>query len=80
MISKELISQFIKTTTLKVKGKLSEVELRWVYSEEDCIELIQKALKHFRDLHPKHTCEYVKKYGESCTLNNNCKYPNCTPE
>jgi len=22
-------------------------------------------------------CKYVKRFGESCTLNNNCKYPNC---
>lgn len=22
-------------------------------------------------------CKYVKREGESCTLNNNCKYPNC---
>ena len=22
-------------------------------------------------------CKYVRKEGESCTLNNNCKYPNC---
>lgn len=25
-------------------------------------------------------CEYVKREGESCTLNNNCKYPNCDKE
>jgi hypothetical protein len=24
-----------------------------------------------------HSCNYVKRIGESCTLNNNCKYPNC---
>lgn len=22
-------------------------------------------------------CKYIKRIGESCTLNNNCKYPNC---
>jgi hypothetical protein len=22
-------------------------------------------------------CKYVKRFGESCTLNENCKYPNC---
>ena len=22
-------------------------------------------------------CKYVKRLGESCTLNNNCKYPKC---
>jgi len=24
-----------------------------------------------------HKCKYVRRVGESCTLNNNCKYPNC---
>ena len=24
-----------------------------------------------------HSCRYVKRIGESCTLNNNCKYPDC---
>ena len=23
------------------------------------------------------SCKYVKREGESCTLNNNCTYPNC---
>ena len=22
-------------------------------------------------------CKYIKREGESCTLNNNCTYPNC---
>ncbi len=26
----------------------------------------------------KHICKYIKKEGASCSLNNNCKYPNCT--
>jgi hypothetical protein len=25
-------------------------------------------------------CKGIKRYGESCTLNNNCKYPNCDME
>ena len=25
-------------------------------------------------------CKYVKREGESCTLNNNCRYPNCPSE
>ena len=24
-----------------------------------------------------HKCKYVKREGESCTLNNKCTYPNC---
>ena len=27
-----------------------------------------------------HSCKYVRRIGESCTLNNNCKYPNCDDE
>ena len=26
---------------------------------------------------PQWSCKYVKREGESCTLNNNCRYPNC---
>lgn len=25
----------------------------------------------------KHQCKYIRKLGESCTANNNCKYPDC---
>jgi hypothetical protein len=25
----------------------------------------------------EYRCKYVSRRGESCTLNNNCKYPNC---
>lgn len=24
-------------------------------------------------------CKYVKREGESCKANNNCKYPDCSP-
>jgi len=24
-----------------------------------------------------HTCKHIRREGESCRLNNNCKYPNC---
>ena len=34
------------------------------------IELLQKIIKILG-------CKYVKREGESCTLNNNCTYPNC---
>ena len=26
---------------------------------------------------PEAKCNYIKRIGESCTLNNKCKYPNC---
>ena len=32
--------------------------------------------KYFWRAEPK-KCKYVKRTGEGCTLNNNCKYPNC---
>ena len=25
----------------------------------------------------EYRCKYIHRIGESCTLNNNCKYPNC---
>lgn len=25
------------------------------------------------------SCKHVKREGESCRLNNNCRYPNCPP-
>ena len=28
-------------------------------------------------LRDTHDCKYIKKIGSSCSLNNNCKYPNC---
>ena len=28
---------------------------------------------------PVRFCQYVKREGESCTLNNNCTYPVCPP-
>lgn len=28
-------------------------------------------------LYKENQCKYIKRVGESCTLNNNCKYPNC---
>lgn len=27
----------------------------------------------------QHNCKYVTRLGSSCSLNNNCKYPNCEP-
>ena len=32
--------------------------------------------KYFWRVEPK-KCKYVKREGESCTLNDNCTYPNC---
>lgn len=50
-------------------------------------EYVDSELKEGEDLKPMpvvsvqseqpHSCKYVKRIGESCTLNNNCKYPNC---
>lgn len=36
------------------------------------------ALEEYIDfLEGKHQCKYIRKLGESCTANNNCKYPDC---
>lgn len=42
------------------------------------MKLRQKENK-YKKQHPKSWkgCKYIKRQGESCTLNNNCKYPNC---
>ena len=32
--------------------------------------------EHFWRAEPK-KCKYVKREGESCTMNDNCTYPNC---
>ena len=37
----------------------------------------EKAMNVVRSCEQLHLCKYVKREGESCTLNNNCKYPNC---
>lgn len=40
------------------------------YNEVDC--------KSFDDNKGQiHKCKYIRKIGESCTLNNNCKFPHC---
>ena len=42
---------------------------------ESVIKQIEKAPVNTIDR--DHKCKYIKRKGESCTLNNNCKYPNC---
>ena len=37
----------------------------------------EKATDEELGLYQDHQCRYIKRIGESCTLNNNCKYPNC---
>ena len=33
-----------------------------------------------QDQDKDHQCKHIKRQGESCTLNNECKYPNCPSE
>ena len=49
--------------TLKMKQK--ELLIKIMQSDEEL------------GLYQEHQCKYIKRIGESCTLNNNCKYPNC---
>ena len=39
----------------------------------------KKAIENYLKDQSEHiqSCKYVKRVGESCTLNDNCKYPNC---
>lgn len=39
----------------------------------------KKAIENYLKDQSEHiqSCKYIKKVGESCTLNNNCKHPNC---
>jgi len=43
--------------------------------EESFLERLDKELDNL-NVEPK-KCKYVKREGESCTLNDNCTYPNC---
>ena len=48
------------------------------HAYEECLDqalYLKRAIKEVGELP---VCEYVKRYGESCTLNNDCKYPDCT--
>jgi len=38
---------------------------------------IKSSVKYITMDVQQQTCKNVKKVGESCTLNNKCKYPNC---
>lgn len=43
------------------------------------LDVIKEVLDKYSNkmLSKEHQCKYIKRTGESCTLNNNCKYPNC---
>lgn len=47
-ITKDSIEEWLDKTTTKLKGKLSTVSNDWIFSNEDVIELIHKALPHFK--------------------------------
>ena len=46
-------------------------ELRNVAKEIEFREQVNNTTKL------EHKCKYIKRIGESCTLNDNCRYPNC---
>ena len=61
---------------LSEKNGLLEMSMEDIYSTmEKYAELrLSNVVGRSEQLH---SCKYVKRKGESCTLNNNCKYPNC---
>lgn len=50
-------------------------------SQEEFDRMTELAAKLFNNAgsphKENHECKYIKREGESCTLNNACKYPNC---
>ena len=62
--------------TLSEKNGFFEMSMEDVYSTmESYAEFrLQNLVGEDEQSQP---CKYVKRIGESCTLNNNCKYPNC---
>ena len=43
---------------------------------DEAEEFIRKADENVKAMRQRR-CKYVKREGESCTLNDNCTYPNC---
>ena len=71
--AKEIVDKFNMKPSI-----LIEVE---PVNEQEMKNYIEKQQKDFidfiRSCEQLHLCKYVKREGESCTLNNNCKYLNC---
>lgn len=47
----------------------------FTFSKKDFVKRLDE-LREYAIVNLKR-CKYIKREGESCTLNNNCKYPNC---
>ena len=48
--------------------------------EDEAIDMDRKKLGGYKSGIPvelSSPCKYIKREGESCTLNNKCAYPNC---
>lgn len=61
---------------LQIKWNRDAYSRAWIIEHlmDKVAELVNNSQAQSKQLH---SCKYVKRIGESCTLNNNCKYPNC---
>lgn len=53
------------------------MEQRVEHFSNEYVKWLEAKINNTRICEQLHLCKYVKREGESCTLNNNCKYPNC---
>ena len=80
----------MKDVKLEFDGYWIDVENGWLCIGDDENQVLLKpeyfkkllaAINYIRccksDSEQLHSCKYVKRIGDSCTLNNNCKYPKC---
>ena len=68
---------------------LSQKETKIMTQREILLEMYEKLWNADKDkwawnailkdtLEKTEKCKHIKREGESCRLNNNCRYPNCT--
>lgn len=80
MDSKEIeIEEYISKNGYKMHSLSTDGEC---LTTQGIIEMCVKYISEYYKLQTKEekekaNCKYVKREGESCTLNDNCKYPNC---
>jgi hypothetical protein len=79
-VESEAVQQRMRRAIRALKiAKIYAQRVDWYLSGDDGEENFLKRLDEELDnlfAEPK-KCKYVKREGESCTLNDNCTYPNC---
>ena len=78
------------TPLYKIRLKSSQKETKIMTQREILLEMYEKLWNADKDkwawnvilkdtLEKIEKCKHIKREGESCRLNNNCTYPDCTP-